>query len=108
MRLCTKRGGQLSNYGRHSGLDRRGRNSVTALGEGAVERIFRAIATDSDFGRAKGPYGDGDFGAFEAEGATLSFKIDYYDLGQSMPARGAAHNPQFSELKSLPVELPKP
>ena len=32
-----------------------------------------------DFCQANDPYGEHDFGAFEAEGHTIFFKIDYLD-----------------------------
>ena len=32
-----------------------------------------------DFCQANDPYGEHDFGAFEAEGHTIFFKVDYFD-----------------------------
>ncbi len=52
---------------------------IAGLGAAAVERIVRTIAAYDDFSKANDPYGENDFGAFEAEGARLFFKIDYYD-----------------------------
>ena len=43
-------------------------------------RVTRStIAVYDDFCAANDPYGEHDFGAFEAEGHTILFKIDYFD-----------------------------
>ena len=52
---------------------------VAALGQAAVARIIKTIAVFDDFCQANDPYGEHDFGAFEAEGRTIFFKIDYLD-----------------------------
>ncbi|HEV2593799.1 MAG TPA: DUF3768 domain-containing protein [Sphingomicrobium sp.] len=52
---------------------------VTALGPEAVSRIVQTIAVYDAFCEANDPYGEHDFGSFEAEGETIFFKIDYYD-----------------------------
>ena len=52
---------------------------VAALGQAAVARIIKTIAVYDDFCQANDPYGEHDFGAFEAEGHTIFFKIDSYD-----------------------------
>jgi hypothetical protein len=52
---------------------------VAALGDEAVERIVKTIAVYDDFCHDNDPYEEHDFGAFEAEGHTIFFKIDYYD-----------------------------
>ena len=52
---------------------------VAALGEEAVARIFKTITVYDDFCSGNDPHGEHDFGAFEAEGHTIFFKIDYYD-----------------------------
>jgi hypothetical protein len=52
---------------------------VVALGPVTAERIFRTIATYDDFCHANDPWSEHDFGAFEADGQTIYFKIDYYD-----------------------------
>jgi hypothetical protein len=49
---------------------------VAALGQAAVARIIKTIAVFDDFCAANDPYGEHDFGAFEAEGHTIFFKID--------------------------------
>ena len=50
---------------------------VAALGQAAVARIIKTIAVYDDFCQANDPYEEHDFGAFEAEGHTIFFKIDY-------------------------------
>ena len=52
---------------------------VAALGQDVVERIVKTLAVFDDFCEANDPYGEHDFGAFEADGQKLFFKIDYYD-----------------------------
>lgn len=52
---------------------------IAALGPQAVERIVATVMTYNDFCRDNDPYGEHDFGAFEAEGETVFFKIEYFD-----------------------------
>ena len=52
---------------------------IAALGPAAVARLVKTIAVFDDFCQANDPYGEHDFGAFEAEGHTIFFKIDYFD-----------------------------
>src|SRR4051794_26370290 len=52
---------------------------VAALGAEAVERIVKTIAVFDDFCQANDPHEEHDFGAFDEGGATIFFKIDYYD-----------------------------
>ena len=52
---------------------------VAALGCDAVARIVQTISVFDDFCNANDPYEEHDFGAFEAEGHTIFFKIDYFD-----------------------------
>ena len=52
---------------------------VAALGDEAVARIVKTIAVYDDFCHENDPWEEHDFGAFEAEGRTIFFKIDYYD-----------------------------
>jgi hypothetical protein len=52
---------------------------VAALGDEAVRRIVQTVAVYDDFCHDNDPYGEHDFGSFEAEGGTIFFKIDYYD-----------------------------
>src|SRR5260370_37543244 len=57
---------------------------VGALGPEAVERIVTTIAVFDDFCHANDPYEEHDFGAFEADGHMIYFKIDYLDQSMSM------------------------
>jgi Protein of unknown function (DUF3768) len=52
---------------------------IAALGPDAVDRIVQTIGVFDDFCHANDPHHEHDFGAFEAEGETIFFKIDYYD-----------------------------
>jgi hypothetical protein len=52
---------------------------VAALGPAAVERIVKTIMVYDDFCHANDPFEEHDFGAFDAEGERVLFKIDYYD-----------------------------
>jgi len=52
---------------------------VAALGQEAVERIVKTIAVYDDFCHANDPHEEHDFGAFDASGNKIFFKIDYYD-----------------------------
>jgi hypothetical protein len=57
---------------------------VAALGAEAVDRIVKTIAVFDDFCHANDPYEEHDFGAFEVDGTTIYFKIDYFDQSMSM------------------------
>src|SRR5512146_811269 len=57
---------------------------IAALGPEAVARIVKTIAVYDDFCHANDPYGEHDFGSFEADGHMIYFKIDYYDRELSM------------------------
>ena len=52
---------------------------IAALGPEAVERIVKTIAVFDDFCHANDPHEEHDFGAFDADGHRIFFKIDYYD-----------------------------
>jgi Protein of unknown function (DUF3768) len=52
---------------------------VAALGPDAVERIVKTIAVFDDFCHENDPYEEHDFGAFDADGHRILFKIEYYD-----------------------------
>jgi hypothetical protein len=57
---------------------------VAALGAEAVKRIVKTIAVFDDFCHANDPHEEHDFGAFEADGHMIYFKIDYFDQSMSM------------------------
>ena len=52
---------------------------VAALGPDAVARIIKTIEVYDDFCHANDPHEEHDFGAFDADGHRIFFKIDYYD-----------------------------
>src|SRR5580692_12571951 len=52
---------------------------IAALGAEAVALIVKTIAVYDDFCHANDPYEEHDFGAFEADGQVIFFKIDYFD-----------------------------
>src|SRR6266436_7465206 len=52
---------------------------VAALGAEAVQRIVKTIAVFDDFCHANDPHEEHDFGAFDADGHRIFFKIDYFD-----------------------------
>ena len=52
---------------------------IAALGPEAVARIVKTIAVYDDFCHANDPYGEHDFGSFEADGHVIYFKIDCLD-----------------------------
>jgi hypothetical protein len=57
---------------------------IAALGQEAVRRIVKTIEVYDDFCHANDPHEEHDFGAFEADGHRVFFKIDYYDKAMSM------------------------
>jgi hypothetical protein len=64
---------------------------VAALGQGAVARIIKTIEVYDDFCHANDPHEEHDFGAFDADGKRIFFKIDYYDSSLAM------HSPDPSD-----------
>ena len=52
---------------------------IAALGADAVARIVKTVAVFDDFCHANDPHEEHDFGAFDAGGNKVFFKIDYYD-----------------------------
>jgi uncharacterized protein DUF3768 len=52
---------------------------VAALGVDAVQRIVKTIAVFDDFCHANDPHEEHDFGAFDADGHMIYFKIDLYE-----------------------------
>jgi hypothetical protein len=64
---------------------------ITALGQEAVDLILATIVVYDDFNQGNDPHQEHDFGAFEADGHMIFFKIDYYDKAMSM------HSPDPSD-----------
>jgi hypothetical protein len=52
---------------------------IAALGQEAVARIIKTIEVYDDFCHANDPHEEHDFGAFDADGHKVFFKIDYFD-----------------------------
>ena len=52
---------------------------IAALGAEAVARIVKTVAVFDDFCHANDPHEEHDFGAFDADGQQIFFKIDYFD-----------------------------
>jgi hypothetical protein len=57
---------------------------VAALGQETVDRIVKTISVFDDFCNANDPHEEHDFGAFEVDGHTIMFKIDYFDHTMSI------------------------
>ncbi len=60
---------------------------IAALGEAAVARLIQTLRIYDDFCRENDPHEEHDFGAFDFDGRSVLFKIDYYDRSL------AAHSP---------------
>jgi hypothetical protein len=67
------------NLGRNAGLAFM-TPGIAALGHDAVDRIVKTVAVYDDFCHANDPHEQHDFGSFEADGVSIFFKIDYYDV----------------------------
>src|ERR1700722_12513287 len=52
---------------------------VAGPGQEAVARIVKTIEVYDDFCHGNDPHEEHDFGAFDADGERIFFKIDYYD-----------------------------
>lgn len=52
---------------------------IAAWGEEAVARLIQTLRTYDDFCRENDPHEEHDFGAFDFDGKSVFFKIDYYD-----------------------------
>jgi hypothetical protein len=52
---------------------------IAALGAEAVARIVKTVAVFDDFCHANDPHEEHDFGAFDADGHRVFFKIDLYE-----------------------------
>ena len=63
---------------------------IIALGTEKAAAVREAVRTFDAFTEDNDPHGEHDFGAFEFEGQTLFFKIDYYDAAFEYHAEDAA------------------
>jgi hypothetical protein len=66
---------------------------AAALGPEAVALIVKTIEVYDDFCHANDPHEEHDFGAFDADGSRIFFKIDYYDETMTV------HSPAPSDPK---------
>jgi hypothetical protein len=66
---------------------------IAALGPEAVARIIKTVEVYDDFCHANDPHEEHDFGAFDADGKTIFFKIDYFDESMTV------HSPDPSDPK---------
>jgi hypothetical protein len=64
---------------------------IAALGPEAVARIVKTIEVYDDFCHANDPHEEHDFGAFDADGHRIFFKIDYFDESMTV------HSPDPSD-----------
>jgi hypothetical protein len=64
---------------------------IAALGQDAVARIVKTIEVYDDFCHANDPHEEHDFGAFDADGHKVFFKIDYFDESMTV------HSPDPSD-----------
>jgi hypothetical protein len=64
---------------------------IAALGPEAVARIIKTIEVYDDFCHANDPHEEHDFGAFDADGHKVFFKIDYFDESMTV------HSPDPSD-----------
>jgi hypothetical protein len=60
---------------------------IAALGAEAVARIVKTVAVFDDFCHANDPNEEHDFGAFDADGHRVFFKIDYLDKSLTYQSR---------------------
>jgi hypothetical protein len=61
---------------------------IAALGADAVARIVKTIAVFDDFCHANDPHEEHDFGAFDADGHRVFFRIDLYEEPDVKGANG--------------------
>jgi Protein of unknown function (DUF3768) len=64
---------------------------VAALGGEVVQRIVKTIAVFDDFCHANDPHEEHDFGAFDADGHMIYFKIDYYEHLDALARSSRSH-----------------
>src|SRR6202049_677582 len=61
---------------------------IAALGQEAVARIVKTIEVYDDFCHANDPHEEHDFGAFDADGHRIFFKIDLYEEPEVKDSNG--------------------
>jgi hypothetical protein len=63
---------------------------IVALGRERQQTILAAVAAFDSFDPDNDPYGERDFGALEAAGERVFFKIDYFDPSLACASRDPA------------------
>jgi hypothetical protein len=76
---------------------------IAALGQEATDRIIKTITVFDDFCHANDPDEGHDTGSFEAEGRTISFKIDHYERARESPPPEPAD--QMDRIRIITVML---
>ena len=74
---------------------------VAALGADAVNRIVKTVQVFDDFCHDNDPWQEHDFGAFDAEGEKIFFKVDYY----SKDLRGHSPDPSNPAVTERVITL---
>jgi len=76
---------------------------LVALFEKDLAAVVELVRAFDDFSEDNDPYGEHDFGAFEYQGQTINWKIDYHALdiqhGSENPANAAITKRVFSIRK---------
>ena len=74
---------------------------IAALGEEAVTRLIQTLRTYDDFCRENDPHEEHDFGAFDFDGKSVFFKIDYYDKDLKFGSPNPADTTQTARIITL-------
>jgi len=63
---------------------------VSVLGPDRLSRLIERLRTFDQFEEGNDPYGEHDFGAFDQDGQTYFWKIEYYDPSLSYHSEDAS------------------
>lgn len=70
---------ELNDAARSNAVNYMATGGIMALDEVAISDIFVGVQNFTKFTEDNDPYGEHDFGSFEAAGHKVFWKIDYYD-----------------------------